>query len=36
VAVKNDFINISTRISFPHEDAIIGCIAHFELIRTSL
>jgi len=32
VAVKNDFTNISTRISFPHEAGSIGYTAHFEFV----
>jgi hypothetical protein len=34
VAVKNDFTNISTRISFPDEAPSIGYTAHFEFIQT--
>jgi hypothetical protein len=33
VAVKNDFTNISTRISFPDEAPSIGYTAHFEFIQ---
>ena len=36
IAVKNDFTNISTRISFPDEAPSIGYIAKFELIMTSI
>ncbi|MBV8831772.1 MAG: hypothetical protein JO108_21390, partial [Acidobacteriaceae bacterium] len=35
IAVKNDFTNISTRISFPDEAPSIGYTAKFELIMTS-